>query len=632
MVQFTKIQPRDNGNLQAKDGRDLLDIIDRLRSHGISRFVDLPQIVVCGDQSSGKSSVLEAISGVAFPAKDTLCTRFATELILRRAPEANAHVSILPDSSRSQEERTRLESFTNAPDNFDFSQVVNDANIAMGLNQNSKVFSSDVLRVEISGPSQPHLTMVDLPGLFLAGNKDQTTKDARLVKSLVLDYMKSPRSIILAVVSAKSDFALQQITQHSRHLDPDGTRTLGLITKPDTLDEGSDSERFYIELARNNDVKFRLGWHVLRNRSYATRQVSMEERDSAESEFFSRGVWATLRPSQLGVSSLRTRLSNVLKDQILNQLPHVVDDVENGIKDCRNRLKRLGESRITSAEQRRYLLKLTGGFTNLVKAAIDGLYIDAFFSGANGPKIHERRLRAVVQNKLVEFADEMRTQGHAKIIIEGTPSDVPNPRNIKRSEYIKEVKDLMKDSRGRELPGTYNTLIVAELFRQQCKPWQSLIHGILEQTFDSAYATVISALRYVTNEATSSAILREIIAPSMEKLQKNLASKMEEILDPHLSGHPITYNHYLTESLQKIQAQRHRQRLEKQVDAFFETSTSISMSQSSFSSQKAALLDRLVATEPDMDSYSASIATDTMRAYYKVTISPTPGRDRIRLT
>ncbi|EMR64199.1 putative interferon-induced gtp-binding protein mx protein [Eutypa lata UCREL1] len=480
MVQFTKIQPRDNGKLQAKDGRDLLDIIDRLRSHGISRFVDLPQIVVCGDQSSGKSSVLEAISGVAFPAKDTLCTRFATELILRRAPEANAHVSILPDSSRSQEERTRLESFTNAPDNFDFSQVVNDANIAMGLNQNSKVFSSDVLRVEISGPSQPHLTMVDLPGLFLAGNKDQTTKDARLVKSLVLDYMKSPRSIILAVVSAKSDFALQQITQHSRHLDPDGTRTLGLITKPDTLDEGSDSERFYIELARNND------------------------------------------------------------------LPHVVDDVENGIKDCRNRLKRLGESRITSAEQRRYLLKLTGGFTNLVKAAIDGLYIDAFFSGANGPKIHERRLRAVVQNKLVEFADEMRTQGHAKIIIE--------------------------------------------------------------------------ALRYVTNEATSSAILREIIAPSMEKLQKNLASKMEEILDPHLSGHPITYNHYLTESLQKIQAQRHRQRLEKQVDAFFETSTSISMSQSSFSSQKAALLDRLVATEPDMDSYSASIATDTMRAYYKVAL------------
>jgi len=69
---------------QSKDHRDLLDILDRLRSQGLSRFVDLPQIIVCGDQSSGKSSVLEAISGMSFPAKDNLCTRFATELILRR--------------------------------------------------------------------------------------------------------------------------------------------------------------------------------------------------------------------------------------------------------------------------------------------------------------------------------------------------------------------------------------------------------------------------------------------------------------------------------------------------------------------------------------------------------------------
>jgi GTP-binding protein EngB required for normal cell division len=134
---------------------------------------------------------------------------------------------------------------------------------AIGINGNDKVFSIDILRVEILGPSQPHLTMVDLPGLFLAGNKDQTEEDSQLVESLVLSYMKEPRSIILAVVSAKSDFALQQITRHARAVDPKGTRTLGLITKPDTLDEGSDSEKFFAELAQNKDVEFRLGWHVV---------------------------------------------------------------------------------------------------------------------------------------------------------------------------------------------------------------------------------------------------------------------------------------------------------------------------------------------------------------------------------
>jgi hypothetical protein len=99
--------------------------------------------------------------------------------------------------------------------------------------------------------------MVDLPALFLAGNKDQSTEDSELVKSLVLRYMRKLRSIILAVVSAKSDFALQQVTQHARAVDPKGDRTLGLITKPDTLDKGSDSERFFIELAQNKDFKFR---------------------------------------------------------------------------------------------------------------------------------------------------------------------------------------------------------------------------------------------------------------------------------------------------------------------------------------------------------------------------------------
>ncbi|KAI1159503.1 P-loop containing nucleoside triphosphate hydrolase protein [Nemania serpens] len=78
----------DGSRLQNEDHQNILDVIDTLRSQGIGRYVDLPQIIVCGDQSSGKSSILEAISGLSFPTKDNLCTRFATELILRRSPES----------------------------------------------------------------------------------------------------------------------------------------------------------------------------------------------------------------------------------------------------------------------------------------------------------------------------------------------------------------------------------------------------------------------------------------------------------------------------------------------------------------------------------------------------------------
>jgi GTPase SAR1 family protein len=69
------------------------------------------QLIVCGDQSSGKSSVLEAVSGVRFPTKDSLCTRFAAELTLRRGPATSANVVIAPGAERPEEEAERLSRF-----------------------------------------------------------------------------------------------------------------------------------------------------------------------------------------------------------------------------------------------------------------------------------------------------------------------------------------------------------------------------------------------------------------------------------------------------------------------------------------------------------------------------------------
>lgn len=132
----------------------------------------------------------------------------AKAFILRRSPSVAVNVRINPGPDRSSDEKKRLQAFEYTHDVLDICRIVEYAKDAMGLNGNEKVFSTDILRVEIMGPSQPHLTMVDLPGLFLAGNKDQTEEDSKLVKSLVLSYMKKPQSIILAVVSAKSDFAL----------------------------------------------------------------------------------------------------------------------------------------------------------------------------------------------------------------------------------------------------------------------------------------------------------------------------------------------------------------------------------------------------------------------------------------
>lgn len=222
--------------LDLQDYRDLLDIINRLRSLGVSRYINLPQIIVCSNQSASKSLVLEAILGLSFPTKDNLCTRFATELILRRDESPGIQVAIIPSPDRTPQENELLSKFyyeikASKPD---LEIIVEEAKLAIGLSE-VKIFSNNILRVELRGPDQPHLTLVDLPGLFRASNRDQSVDGVSVVQQMVRRYIEQPRSIILAIVSAQSDFALQPITELSRELDLSSVRILGLITKPDTL-------------------------------------------------------------------------------------------------------------------------------------------------------------------------------------------------------------------------------------------------------------------------------------------------------------------------------------------------------------------------------------------------------------
>lgn len=357
--------------MHLSENNDVLDLVDQLRSQGISHYINLPQIVVCGDQSSGKSSILEAISGLQFPRKDNLCTRFATEVILRRSDTRSTNASIVPANDRSEDDREKLAGFHKCDFRAeDLESLVEEARSVMGIDGDTKAFSDDVLRIELSGPHQPHLTLVDLPGLFSAGNRAQSDSDAEAVRSLVLSYMQNPRSIILAVVSAKNDFANQIVTKYTRDVDEEGTRTLGIITKPDTLHAGSDSERSYLVLAKNEDVHFRLGWHVLRNRDFDTRMVSANQRDEMERDFFAQGVWRHLVKSQVGINALRPRLSHLLRQQILIELPNLIADVQEVLEECGRSLSHMGTIRATTGEQRLYLLRISQDFTFLVRSAV----------------------------------------------------------------------------------------------------------------------------------------------------------------------------------------------------------------------------------------------------------------------
>ena len=608
--------------LCSKDQLDLLDSVDCLRSQGISHYVSLPQIILCGDQSSGKSSVLEAISGVSFPVKSNLSTRFPTELVLRKTSQIGVSVSIVPHQARTESERLALSSFHEKLEGFEgLPNLIENAKAAMGISTHGKAFSKDLLRVEVSGPDRPHLTIVDLPGLIHSETKQQSASDVNLVQEVVQSYMKEPRSVILAVVSAKNDYANQIVLKLARAADKRGSRTLGVITKPDTLIAGSESEAMYVSLARNQDVEFRLGWHVLKNMDSETGEWSLTDRDIREEEFFSQGIWEDISRSLLGVDKLRSRLSKVLLGQIAAELPSLIDEIEVKSNACRSQLDKLGEPRVTLAEQQLYLLRLSQSFQSLTKAAVDGTYNDPFFKDAKSESGYQKRIRAVMQNLSLDFADEIARQGHCREIVDSKDTShisrdvIP----ISRDKFIDHVQNLTKRTKGRELPGTFNPMIVSDLFLEQSAPWEAIVRSHVDKVWKAAKNFLDHAVDFVADATTSKVLFQRIFEPALNRLLKTLNEKTTELLKPHQKSHPITYNHYFTQNLQKLRNERNRNEYSGIIKQFFNISSLDTPHYCNRSHDLSQILIALLQrTEPDMNRFACSEALDCMEAYYKV--------------
>lgn len=544
---------------------ELLDKIDELRTIGVGGLVELPQIVVCGNQSSGKSSVLEAISRVRFPAKSNVCTRFATEIVLRRHPFNRIKVSIDPGKSRADaQERERLCAFTSQSfsSGEDLPALIESAKECMGVASTGSLasnsgFSDDVLRVEISGPDRPELTLVDLPGLYYSTSSDQGESGMNMVQNLTEHYMKSSRTIILAVISARYDYHIQKVLNIAQKYDPQYQRVLGIVTQPDVPDSGSDDEEYYLQLIRNEKIKLQLGWHVLRNRSFETASISDDARDTQEKDFFDKGRWASLPRKQVGIASLRHRLSTILLDHIRRNLPSLMVDIQDKIMRNEDALAKMGSSRASVGEQRRFLVDISSKFARITNQALNGSYVDEFFGGykhhtATTGDFPFRRLRAIVRGLNECFAHAMATRGSRRIIHSSSepPPDVLDeiskpymgdwtPNCITREMLEEEIKEQAQESRGIELPGSPNQFLVGSLFRDQCEPWKNIAEAHVLNVWSSVEYFVQLVLKYLTDDHTRVSLMRHLISPALDKAKEKLLTKLEELTSYYNHGHPL---------------------------------------------------------------------------------------------
>lgn len=225
-------------------------------------------------------------------------------------------------------------------------------------------------------------------------------------------------------------------------------------------------------------------------------------------------------------------------------------------------------------------------------------------------------------NTLEDFAQDMRKNRRVREIVDFYSEGLDGKRTpqVLRSEYLAEVGRLMSRTRGCELPGTHNPFIITELFHEQCQPWSDLVESYSTRIVSAVDSSVDSILSHVVDEETKDKLWMGHIGETLEGLKTVLRTKNSELWNSHDTAHPITYNHQLTETVQSIEAKRHKIGLRRALEHGFGTHGSDVKFRVSFNGIANALTANRRA---DVETFGAENAVHMSEAYYKVSLQVT---------
>lgn len=390
---------------------------DVLGALGQNTNLDLPQIVVIGGQSSGKSSVLESVVGRSFLPRGTgIVTRrplvlqlfntsggeedddgeeaefgqddYDDDDINERKADSNS-VTLRRGKRHPKNDATSSSTepieewgeFLHQPGKryTDFSQIRSE--ISRDTNRlcsgpNSKGVSSTPIHLKIYSPRVLSLTMVDLPGLTKVAVKDQPEDIEEQIYQINVQYGSNPNAILLAVTGANTDLASSDALKLARELDPRGERTIGVLTKLDLMDPGTDAG----EILHNKVIPLRRGYVAVVNRGQRDIDADLSIQVGLRNEeryFRTHPVYSRDRSlvGKCGTMNLARNLNGILIHHIRECLPELKIRIGNMMGDVQSELDALGMPEGSGDEPGALggkLLGLLSKFSSNFAAMIDG--------------------------------------------------------------------------------------------------------------------------------------------------------------------------------------------------------------------------------------------------------------------
>ncbi|KAF5748105.1 dynamin-related protein 3A-like [Tripterygium wilfordii] len=324
--------------------------------------ISLPHVAVVGSQSSGKSSVLEALVGRDFlPRGCDICTRRPLSLMLEQR-------SVAPgDDHREWGE------FRHLPGKrfYDFlkirQEIQAETEREVGFN---KGVSDKQIRLKIYSPNVLNMTLIDLPGITKVPVGDQPSDIEARIRKMIMEHIIQKNCIILAVTPANSDLATSDALQIAREADPTGSRTIGVITKLDIMDRGTNACNFLL----GRVIPLRLGYVGVVNRSQEdiNENRSIKEALAHEERFFcDHHVYNGLRDC-CGIPQLAKKLNQILEQHIQRELPSLRAELNSRKIIVAEELQIYGEVVESKAEQGAILLSILTQYCADFIAILDG--------------------------------------------------------------------------------------------------------------------------------------------------------------------------------------------------------------------------------------------------------------------
>ncbi|USP79604.1 hypothetical protein yc1106_06878 [Curvularia clavata] len=361
---------------------EVIKTISRLQSLGLQRLkIPLPKCIVLGEQSAGKSSVIEAISGIKTPRSDDTCTRCPLFISLEGSedPRArwNASVSLRldykHDGNNGRDRRFRgwcplpqptIVPFATTENPNELEHFIARAQLTVlsphidhevflrpslaGLREDGRcAFSPNVVCISIAQPGLPALSFYDLPGIIGQAEIEEDQFVVKFVSDLVTDYVKDPETLVLLCCSLETDIANSTAGGIARKLKATD-RCIGVLTKPDRLPPGSRHDKL-MEVFEQKRFALGHGYFVVKNlgQDEINQGLTHQEARAREREFFDKDqIWSTtfkIYAHRFGTVNLQRFLSQKLAEHIMKKLPIIEQEIDTRLHEVENALQQFPE-------------------------------------------------------------------------------------------------------------------------------------------------------------------------------------------------------------------------------------------------------------------------------------------------